>query len=70
MGQASIRRFDSAYTRPQWQCFSTSPLKQNGTISSAVAMDGIKCGARSDAVSVVYKQKGTWANADAPMTVL
>ena len=62
MGQASIQRFDSAYTRPL--------LKQNGTIPSAVAKGGIKCGARSDAVSVVYKQKGTWANADAPMTVL
>ena len=51
MGQASIRRFDSAYTRPH--------LKPNGVITNAVAKGGIKCGARSDAVSVVYKQKGT-----------
>ncbi len=32
MGQASFRRFDSAYTRPT--------LKPNGVISNAVAMGG------------------------------
>ena len=61
MRQASIQRFDNAYTRPHLKPNAPTPktatsphLKPN---AFGVATGGIKCYAISDAVSVVYKKR-------------